>query len=423
MEYAAPSVDTTNIIDRIAKGSAVSTIFVLPISTTLAVILFLLTTLLTLASGHWREKLALIQSNRVAIFLLGFYLLFLIGTVYSIAHFHDIEKQLIKFSWMLLVPLWIPLFTQKKWRDRAINAFLIVMAITLFLSYLKYHHWTPISDSFWLHLGPRFNTHNAAIFKDHLVQGFLLGIATNVFLYRFIQSKKWFYGVLALLGTFNILLMSKGRTGYIIMIILLSYTFFTQIGIKKGIIYTLLLIASFSIALTILPGPVHVRAKLVIQNVHQFHQGDKTTSLGYRYAWMKNALLLIKERPIIGYGTGSIKAAYATLPKKETTQTGIVENTSNEYLNVMLQFGAIGLLIFVGMLYTQWRYSFLLPKDLKFIFQISLIALCVGNLANSWLMDFTQAHFYAILIALTFAALPMRSKSAQAASHAYNDDV
>jgi len=284
-----------------------------------------------------------------------------------------------------------------------------VMTITLFLSYLKAHHWLPINKHFWQLLAPRITISSVGVFKDHLIQNFLVVIATNVFLYRFIQSKKWFYGLLALLGVINILVISKGRTAYIIMIVLLGFTVFSQLGIKKGILYTLLLITGFTLTLTILPTPAQQRMKLALQDVIQYDHGHEKTSLGYRYSWMKNAVILIKKHPIIGYGTAGIKAAYATLPEKDTAQTGVVGNTSNEYLNIMLQFGAVGLLIFLAMLYAQWRYSFLLPKDLKFIFQTTLLAICIGNLANSWLMDFTQVHFYAIFIAITFAALPKKS--------------
>jgi len=403
MEHAAQSMEQTNILGQCTKWSAVATIFALPISTSITVILFFLTSLLVLATGQWRYKFDVIRSNRPACFMMGFYLLFLIGSLYSIGTFHDIEKQCLKFSWLLLAPLWIPLFTQKQWQDRAINAFLIVMTATLFLGYLKFHHWLPINPNFWAHLAPRLDTSTVTVFKDHLIQGFLMSIATSIFLFRFIETKKWPYGLLALAGAISVLLMGRGRTGYILMLLLLSFTFFNQLGFKKGIIYTFLLLATFATIITVLPSPAKTRAKIAIEDVHQYHRGNETTSLGYRYAWMKNAVSLIKERPIIGYGTGSIKAAYATLPQKDTQKTGIVGNASNEYLNIMLQFGAIGLFILLAMLFMQWRYSVLLPNDLKFLMQITLIALCVGNLANSWLMDFTQAHFYAIFFAVVFS--------------------
>lgn len=407
-------------LERTAKWSAIATVCVLPISTTVTLILFLLTSALVICSGHWRKKIEIIRSNPIALFMLAFFALFLICTTYSVANTHELYKTLLKFSWLLLTPLWMPLFVDKKWRGRAINAFLIIMTLTLCLSYLKYHDWTFIPQDFWTLLGKRYATTTTEIFKDHLVQGFLMAIAANVFLYRFLQNKKWFYAVLAVMAAINILLMGKGRTGYIIMLALLCYALFSQLGIKKGIIYFTLLIAGFFATLLFVPSPAQLRTQIAVQNIRQFQKGQEATSLGYRYVWMKNALILIKARPLLGYGTGGIKAAYASLPEKYTKQTGLVENVSNAYLNVALQFGLVGLAFFLIMLFTMWRYSFYLPKDVKFLFQTTLIAFCVGNLANSWMMDFTQAHFYAIFTILSFAALP---KPVRAKDPAYNDDV
>ncbi|MCB1827535.1 MAG: O-antigen ligase family protein [Coxiellaceae bacterium] len=409
-------------IETVAQGTAVATLLALPISTTGTLAFFFLTTFLILLSGNWTTKWSLIKNNPIALTFFTFFAIYLLGTAYTIGSRADIREILLRFCWLLLTPLWIPLFIEKKWQQRGINAFLIAMTITLILSFFKYFNWIH-SLRFWSLLNHRLVYSHASIFKDYIIQSFLMSITAIIFFHRFMQNKQWLYAILFLGATTNIFFISQSRTGYLIFILLFSYAVFSQMRLKKALTIFASSIAILAAALIILPSPIHTRSIEAIRDVQQWDKGEETTSLGYRMAWQINALNLIKQRPILGYGTGSIKAAYATLPKKDTEQTGVVNNSSSGYLNIAIQFGIVGLIITLGMLLLQWRYSFFLPKEQSLLIQAMLIAICVGNIANSWFMDFTQGHFYALVSMLSFAPLTKRLKPSKAQDHAYNDDV
>lgn len=409
-------------INGIAKLFAVTTLLLLPISTSATSILFILTTLFIVASGHWKQKYILLKTNPIALCFIGFFLIYLIGASYSPANWKDITHHLARWSWLLLSPLWITIFTEKKWQQRGINFFLAAMIITLILSYAKFFHWID-SAKFWYLLGHRISGSPTSIFKDYLIQSFLMSIAAILFLHRFIVSKQWLYAILFLLAAAHIFLISQARTDYIIFIALVTYIIFQELSFKKALLICSAIAIAMATLLMTLPGPIHKRIQLAAQDLHQWHRGHEKTSLGYRIAWQKNAIKLIKDKPIIGYGTASIQDAFATLPKEVTRETGIVGNASNEYLNIAIQFGIIGLLLFLGMLLLQWRYSFFLPKEQKILIQSLLIALSIGNLANSWLTDFTQGYCYALMMMLSFATLSTHPKPSRAKDHACNDDV
>ncbi len=411
----------TQRIETLAKGSAITTLFALPISTSGALGLFFLTTLLILLSGHWKTNFILIKTNHIALTFLGFFFIYLLGSIYSLGSSADIKHQLLKFSWLLLTPLWIPLFIEDKWRQRAINAFLAAMIVTLILALIKYISW-PYGQAFWKALSHRTYT-DTSVFKDHIIQSFLMSMAAMILLSRFIHQKRWGYALLFLLATIDTLFISDGRTGYIIFILLLAYTVFSQSNFKKALMICSGGAVVLAILLVALPGAMHQRTHRALQDLQQWNKGKETTSLGYRMAWQINALKLVEKRPIIGYGTGSIKAAYASLPKQDTEQTGVVDNASNEYLNFAIQFGLVGLLLFLGMLLMQWRYSFFLSKEQGLLIQVMLIGICVGNLANSWLMDFTQGHYFALMMMLAFAPLSKQPKPLTAIDPACNDDA
>ena len=417
-----PYEQITPRIETFAKSSAIATLAVLPISTSATIVLFYLTTLLLLLSGHWQQKMALIKCNPIALCFLGFYTLYLIGITYSIGSATDIKHELLRFSWLLFAPLWLVLFTDERWRTRGVNTFLIVMTITLILSFVKQAQWTS-QPNFWLLLNRRLSTTTTTAFKDYLAQSFLMSLAATIFFQRFIDRKHWLYGILFLAATINILFINQGRSGYIVFSVLMAYLLFSELPFKKAFIVCGISAVFLGALVTIFPGTIHKRSQLALQDIEQWHKGQEQTSLGYRIAWQENALTLFKERPIIGYGTGSIKAAYATLPKNKTAQTGIVDNTSNEYLNIAVQFGSIGLLLFLTVLFIQWRYSFFLPKEYRLIAQTVLIAVFVGNFANSWLMDFTQGHYYGLMTTLAFGAFAAHREPSKATDHACSDDV
>jgi O-antigen ligase len=407
-------------LETIARWSAILTIFSLPISTSATLALFLATTLFILLSGQWKEKIHSIINNPIAIYFFLFYLLFILGAIYSMGNSAHIKKELTRLSWLLIMPLWIPLFQNQSWQTRATNAFLSAMAFSLIIAYLKYFIGDTLSHHLPILLHSRFSGNFNTAFKDHIIQSFLMSLASVIFLYRFIQRRQWHNGVLFLLSAANILMISHGRTGYIIFTLLLIYTLFSQLTLKA----TAISLASMAIIITllsVLPGAMHQRVHYALIDLQHWQQGDKQTSLGFRMGWLQNAWGLTKNRPILGYGTGSITKAFASLPTEATHQTGVVDNTANGYFNIVLQLGLVGLLVYLGLLLMQWRYSYYFPDERGFIIRTALIAISTGNLANSWLMDFTQAHYYALMSIIMMASLAKHLTPSKAKDPAYTD--
>lgn len=368
----------------------------LPISTTLTCILFLLATIFSLFRNSWKPKIQAIYTNPVAIFLIIWMLLYIIGSFYWIVPYQNIFRQLYKSGILLCAALLIDFFSETRWQSYILNAFLTAMVITLILSYIKYYY----HPAFLLH--SRFD--KSSVFKDHIIQNFLMVIATFIFIYRFLKQFRflWIYGFLALAAIFNIIFMSQGRSGYFIFTALFLYMSTLYLGWRGllGACILTILLGSLAYHFSV---EFQSRILALAHNTERYRDGEAKTSIGIRFQSIKNAYLLYKEKPWIGHGTGSFYTAYARLPFSLIKDTGIMQISYNSYLNTAVELGIIGVTFLLLNFIIQWRYSFFLSDEYRYLIQILLVSMVVGCFANPWLSDTTELHLYALFLAISFS--------------------
>ncbi len=374
----------------------VASALLLPISTSLTCILFPLATILSLFSNSWQAKIRTIWANPVAIFLIAWMLLYIIGSFYSIAPYQDIFRQLSKAGILLCAALLVDFFSQTRWQPYILNAFLAAMVITLILSYIKYY----CHPAFLFH--SRFD--ESSVFKDHIIQNFLMVIAAFIFIYRFLKKFRflWIYGLLALAAIFNVIFISQGRSGYFIFAALLLYMAMIHFGWRGFLGAFILTIFLASLAYHF-SREFQSRILAIAHNTEDYRHGEVKTSIGIRFQSMKNGYLLYKEKPWTGHGTGSFHTAYATLPSSLTKDTGIMQISYNSYLNTAVELGIVGLTFLLLNFAVQWRYSFSLSDEYRYLIQILLVSMMVGCFANPWLSDTTELHLYALFLAISFS--------------------
>ncbi len=393
----------------IAQIFALLTVFSLPISTTATAILMPLTLVLALTAGRWRERenenirLILYHPASQTFGLLS--LLFLIGLIDTIAPFSQAMTYLVKHYWVFFAPLLLIVWQEKKWRDYTVNSLIIAMLITLIFAYAKFFNWY---QPHFTHISSGRET----VFKDHIVQNSFMAFAASLLLYRvlFETRHRFLYSIFILLMSIDILLMSDGRTGYLLYLVLVTYLCGLRFGFKGLILMAILGLSVMGLAYHF-SADFHESAGYAINHIMQFHQTHQSTSEGIRIKLMENAYFLFKQHPWFGFGTGSIHAAYATLPKSRIDWIApgvIMYDFSNIYLNFLVQFGCVGLGVLLFVLGAQWYFSLQLPLPEKIYLQLALLSLILGGIPNSWLTDTTHAHWYALWSMLCFAALPRK---------------
>lgn len=388
-----------NYFERLSQIFAVLTAFALPLSTAALMIFFTAAVLCSLLAGNCYEKYLILRLNPMALMFIVFFALFLIGLSYTTAQWPRALHTITKYSKFLLGFFLFSIFKHEKTAHFAFFAFLLAASLTLFLSLLKYFgHWD------LLH---RFVS-DSGVFKDHIFTGFLLAFSSYCFAIFAISIKnawRWLFVVLFMLAAYNVLFINLGRSGYVVLfslLLLLASQLFRWKGLLAGILISIFLCSG----LLFLPDNFKERFNLIHKEINQYKQGNFATSVGLRLEFYHNSFKLLKKHPWIGTGTGSFAQDYVSVSPDKQFAT---QNPHNEYLNIAVQFGLLGVMVLLTLFIVHARTSFRLQGLHQYFAQAVLVSIVVGSLFNSWLMDVTQGCFYVIFTALFFAALPYKS--------------
>lgn len=378
----------------------VLTAFVLPISTAALMIFFSATVLCCLLAGNWNEKFLILRYNPMALMFILFFALFLIGLSYTTAQWPIALHTITKYSKFLLGFFLFSTFRHEKTAYFALIAFLCAASLTLLFSLIKYFgHWD------FLH---RFGS-DSGVFKDHIFTGFLLAFSSYCFALIAFSMKsvwRWLFAVLFLLAVYDVLFINISRSGYVVLFSLLLLLTNQQFG-WKGLLMGILISIFLCGGLLFLPVNFKERFNLVQSEIMQYEHGSFDTSVGLRLEFYHNSIKLLKKHPWIGTGTGSFAQNYLAITPDKQFAT---QNPHNEYLNIAVQFGLLGLVILLSMFIVHAWTSFRLQGLRQYFAQAVLLSIAVGALFNSWLMDVTQGCFYVIFTALLFAELSYQSK-------------
>ncbi len=385
----------------VSRAMAVATGFVIPISTNLTNIFLFLVLLFWIASGDYREKYTAIRTNPIALLSLSFFLLFVVGLSYSEAPILEMGEGLGKYRKWLYVVLLMPLFTDARWQRAGIYAFLAAMLVTLVASYLGAFGVVELYKNI---------PGGYEIFKSRITQNFLMAFAIYLFAIEAIRNRKlrWVYVSVILLALYNMLFLVHGRTGYLILVALIGLLMYQQFK-WRGLGYAILLVLALGTLAYYVSDGLRQRIDEFPSDIQDYMDDrEKKTPVGYRLDFYKNSITLISRHPILGTGTGSFKSQYREIAKEKGTFSSA--NPHNEYINITVQLGLVGLALFLYLLYTQWRLSEKLGPDFSRQAQGLILAFAVGSLFNSLLLDFTEGHFYVYFTALFYAGIRRSEK-------------
>ncbi len=378
-----------------------------PLSTTISIIMTFLVFVCWILSASFRSLPMLMRTNPVAASALLLYGLFLIGTLYGDAAAVDSWSMLRKYRELPLLVILIPFMQEEKYRRWVITAFIVASVLTLLGSYLKEFGVLPMSRQ------------GTPTFKSRITHNLFMAFFAYFCAHqsRTAVNRRWFWPVLGLLAALNLFFVVHGRTGQVIFVLLIELFLFQRFKLKVALILAPLVLLG-SLGMLAIPGSVnHVqegtaestasanRFQEGIAESRDYMQGRETlgTSMGQRLYFWQYSIGLISKSPLIGHGTGSFAGQFSRITGGKELLT---ENPHNEYLMITIQLGVIGLFAYLFFLACQWRCSFDLPEDLRWFAQGVFLSLAVNGLLNTTFLDHSEGHWYAVLIALSFAALP-----------------
>ncbi len=379
--------------------------------------LFLLAALPAYAPKVWGE----LKGNAVARAAAVLFALLLLGVAYGATPLSEAFDMLAKYDDLVMIPLFVLAMHEDVTRRRVLRAFLAGMIAIATISWLLGLHVIPMSD--WVSqyvLSSTSGQDNPSVFHSHITQGMLMAYTAYLFALYLREARDprhvALYMGLVLLTAGNVLIMIKGRTGYVVLLALLAWFAWTALSShfarrgrrldwRHSLLVLLFPVVLSAVAYVAVPR-VHERVQLSVTEFQNWspHAHLPPNSIGDRLEFYYNSFAILMREPLIGVGTGGFPAAYV----QQVAGTGIeaTDNPHDEYLLIAIQIGLVGLAALLYLFVTEWRKAAALPGAFERDAARGLvITLAVSCLFNSNLRDHVPGMFFALLSALWFANL------------------
>jgi hypothetical protein len=419
-----------SIHDLVRKYALAMFCLTLPFSLLLNNIAVFILALNWLAEREFKSKLQRLMSGRSAWYPMQLYLLVVVGLLftqnYKEAGF-ELEKKLMLFFLPLFFVSSKPLSENDRrfvFKSFLISAFVSSLVCIVYATYRNYMEGHTVSYVYNalvndIHLPGRYYYFNYWYFTYELfaqplgmhpiylsmyliTAGFL-----TVHLYWKQEQPFWKRAALSsiILYLFLIIVLLASRTQ--IAIAALSGTIFIlHIAVKNGYLMRgLLFLAVMAVGglFIILKNPV-IRERLIDSNKLNAHYSENKYGEGglslRTYKW-RYTLEAIKDSPWVGTGTGDAQDVLQTYYKKNDFTIGFENrfNAHNQYLQVFLEFGILGLIsLCIGWLMPAVT-AFRQKEWLGFAFMVLILLSCM----TESMMEVNKGiAFYAFFYSLIF---------------------
>ena len=313
--------------------------------------------ILWIAEGNLSEKFKKILSQKPAIFLL----FFLIFNILSLLWTTNIQEGIHTLKYYIaFTVIFITITTSLKntYSKIIIYAFLLSMFVSEILLYgvmldlWKIGQATPSNPSPIMH---------------HVLYSIFIAV-TIFFLIWQIKCKntKMSYKILEILfliSTTSNLFINSGRTGQIAVVIGIFVFAISYYGIRWKKITSIFLFLFFMIMIAYNLSPnFKNRILMAKSDIHKISKGDLNNSWGLRIAMKILGYKIVMDHPLVGVGIGDVldvKNAYLSHSdmKKYLFLKNII-HFHDQYLQILLQTGLIGLFLFLTFIYSIFHESY-----------------------------------------------------------------
>ena len=311
---------------------------------------------------------------------------------YAWRSFYDDRKIL------YILPLAL-LFGREASRRRFLAAFLAVNVVGLLLSFVLV---LPRAQNM-------FHRLPLAVLHSHVTQGMAFALAFFLSLWYASQSvdRRWraCFIVLALAFLLNIVVVTVGRSGYAVFLVLVVMAFGFWRG-PRGVAIGLVAAAVIGIACFYASSTVRSRVLLGVNEATNYATAPEESSLGRRMLLYHVTLELIAQHPLLGTGTGSFKGHFSNLVAQRYSdwKAAPFHDPHNQYLFVLVESRAVGLALFLFLLVSLYRAS-----DKSTIYgqmaAASLLAWSVTSLFSGHFRTFIEGHMIVFVLGILMTRL------------------
>lgn len=333
-----------------------------------------------------------------------FYLILVIGVLWSDAPTKDILSMLTRMILYLLCPLIFVFFDVRDNVRSFFLGFASCVVLSVLLSIISH-----ITGLGFFHQSTGIHTelfgYKIDLFRGHTYQNFFVGLISIALLILIIEGQikerihKIFLIALIVIMFVDVFFIVTGRTGQILYILMFIIFIFHYLKGRKAVVFTFLLIVT---SLLIINFSSNIKSGInnAINDIVSYKAGYANTSLGLRITFYKNSLKIFSESPIIGHGTGSFKNEYEKLNDEVMYSVG---NPHNDYLWFAVEVGIIGLISFMIFISMTIYQVYKIPMPNRLMTLILVITYLISSINNSFFTDNLTGQFFVICICALFS--------------------
>jgi len=385
---------------RVSEGLVIALAASLPWSTSATAILVVLWAITFIPTANWidiRREL-FTPAGGLPVLLVG---LGLAGMLWSGVTPYERWKGFDSFLRLLAIPLLFVQFGRSGRGDRVFLAYLLsCVALLVATTVIK-----PISP-LWNML-TRYEVGGVVGYNDVLVKNaatqsgeFVTCIFGLLFLVHEASVRRRWHLLLGLLVVVcamlaSIFYVSAGRTALVVIPVLLILFAIKKLR-GKSIVIAFLCTVLIGVVGWFSSPYLRERTTQIWTEIQRYEATNERTSSGERIEFWKKSVEFIREAPLFGHGTGSIRSLFEKAAAGRSGAAGVAAaNPHNQTFAVAIQLGLLG----AAVLWAMWIAHILLFRGdglAEWIGLVIVVQNIVGSLFNSHLFDFTQGWVYAI---------------------------
>jgi O-antigen ligase len=245
--------------------------------------------------------------------------------------------------------------------------------------------------------------------KDYIIQSAEFVLCCFVLLDRAItawarsRTTSMLLAGVALLFLGDVVFVALSRTSVVVIVVLYALLGLRHFERRALAVFVGAGVALAAVTWTASPY-LRNRVTHVATELDGSHADPNETSAGARLAFWKMSVTVIRDAPLLGHGTGSIKEMFDRVAAADPTAAKGATTPHNQFLATAIQTGLVGALLMLAMWAAQFR-MFLLLGPMAWVGLTAVTQNIVSSLFNSHLSDFSNGWLYVFALGIAGGAV------------------
>ncbi len=378
--------------------------FALPLSRATNSFFTILLIVLLVLQSDYKKHFALIKQSKAALGILAFLAFATISILWSEDKIKALDFMRNYWQWFAIFAIALNLKTDQI--KSVLSAFIFGMFLSEMLVYGIYFEFWSINGA---------SPSSPSPFMMHMDYSVLLAFTAMILLNRLLSDrytkKQKIFMLLFFITVAGNLFINKGRTGQLGFLVAIFVAVFIHYRVSIKSILSSILLAGviFTLAYNI-SGNFKVRANEGLNDIQGIFKGHYETSWGLRVAQYFVAGEIFLRDPLLGVGVGDWNIATKESLQRDDHDFSkfVIEfipryHSHNQYLEVLIQEGLVGLALLFIMFYYLFKMK-IDDKELSELRYILIVLFMVSFVGEPlWMKQFTNVMFI-LLVGLMLGA-------------------